>query len=187
MRLIKGSVAGLILAGILTLLPAAAFARGGGGGGGHFGGGGGHFGGGHFAGGGFGGGHFGGPAGHGFAFRHAGHFGQGGFFWDGDPYWDADPFAYDYPYYGYPYYGDPYDGDGGYPVGQVPAESRFSLAPQTIFAVQRELTHLGYYHGQIDGLDGPQTEKAVRWFQSVDKLPVTGQIDGPTLKALRVS
>jgi peptidoglycan hydrolase-like protein with peptidoglycan-binding domain len=34
---------------------------------------------------------------------------------------------------------------------------------------------------------GPQTEKAIRWFQSVDKLPVTGQINRPTLKALRIS
>ena len=97
-------------------------------------------------------------------------------FGNGDPYW------YDYPYYGYPY-----DRDGGYPAGQVAAEPRFSLAQQTIFAVQRELTDLGYYHGQIDGLAGPQTEKAVRWFQSVDKRPVTGQIDGPTLKVLRIS
>src|ERR1700732_5412200 len=45
MRLIKGSLAGLILAGILAMLPAAAFAHGGEGGGG--GGGGRGFGGGH--------------------------------------------------------------------------------------------------------------------------------------------
>jgi N-acetylmuramoyl-L-alanine amidase len=50
--------------------------------------------------------------------------------------------------------------------------------------VQNELSQLGYYHGPIDGLLGPQTAKAVRWFQSVDKLSVTGQIDSPTLKAL---
>src|SRR6266446_3642932 len=35
MRLIKGSLAGVVLAGILAMLPAAAFAHGGGGGGGH--------------------------------------------------------------------------------------------------------------------------------------------------------
>jgi peptidoglycan hydrolase-like protein with peptidoglycan-binding domain len=71
-------------------------------------------------------------------------------------------------------------------VGQAPAKPSFSLAQQTIMAVQRELTHLGYYHGPIDGVAGPQTQKAVRWFQSIDKLPVTGQIDGPTLEALRI-
>ena len=39
MRLIKGSLAGLVLAGILAMMPAAAFAYGGGGGGHGFGGG----------------------------------------------------------------------------------------------------------------------------------------------------
>jgi peptidoglycan hydrolase-like protein with peptidoglycan-binding domain len=53
--------------------------------------------------------------------------------------------------------------------------------------VQKQLTQLGYYHGYVDGLIGPETEAAIRWFQSVDKLPVTGRIDDPTLKALRIS
>jgi hypothetical protein len=64
MRLIKGSLVGLVLAGVLALAPTAAFAHGGGGGG-HGGGGGGH-GGGH--GGGFGGGH---------GFGRGGHFSTG--------------------------------------------------------------------------------------------------------------
>ena len=60
MRLIKGLLVGLVLAGILALAPTAAFAHGGGGGG--HGGGGGGFGGGH----GFGrGGHFSTGWGHG--------------------------------------------------------------------------------------------------------------------------
>jgi carboxyl-terminal processing protease len=53
--------------------------------------------------------------------------------------------------------------------------------------VQQELAKLGYYHSAVDGLIGPQTESAIRWFQSVEKLPVTGQIDDSTLKALRIS
>jgi peptidoglycan hydrolase-like protein with peptidoglycan-binding domain len=53
--------------------------------------------------------------------------------------------------------------------------------------VQKELTQLGYYHGQVDGLIGPEIERAIRWFQSVDNLPVTGQVDDPTSKALRIS
>jgi len=64
MKLMKGSLVGLVLAGILALAPTAAFAHGGGGGG-HGGGGGGH-------GGGFGGGHGGGFGGGG------GHFAGGG-------------------------------------------------------------------------------------------------------------
>jgi peptidoglycan hydrolase-like protein with peptidoglycan-binding domain len=50
--------------------------------------------------------------------------------------------------------------------------------------VQRELAALGYYQGPIDGLSGPQTEDALRWFQAVNHLPVTGQIDGATVQAL---
>jgi carboxyl-terminal processing protease len=56
-----------------------------------------------------------------------------------------------------------------------------------IIAVQEELTQLGYYHGPVNGLSSPETEGAIRWFQSVDKLPVTGQIDDRTLKALGIS
>src|ERR1700731_485214 len=54
MRLIKGSLAGLVLDGILAMMPAAAFAHGGGGGGG-------------------GGGHGGGGGGHGFGGGGGGH------------------------------------------------------------------------------------------------------------------
>jgi peptidoglycan hydrolase-like protein with peptidoglycan-binding domain len=61
-----------------------------------------------------------------------------------------------------------------------------TLSQETIVAVQRELSQLGYYHGPIDGLIGPQTANAVRRFQSVGKLSVTGQIDSPTLQALGV-
>ena len=53
-------------------------------------------------------------------------------------------------------------------------------------AVQRTLAQLGYYHGPVDGVVGPQTERAIRWFQAVDSLPVTGEIDSATLRALRI-
>ena len=181
MKSIKGSLVGLILTGILAFAPTAAFARGGGGGG-HFGGGGGHFGGrgGHFAG--FTGHSF---AGHSFAqhrgvhfARHEDHFRHNGHFFFGEP------FGYNYPYYGYdyPYYGY-YDDD---PDGQF-SPAKVTPSQETIIAVQNELTQLGYYHGPVNGLIGPQTEKAVRWFQSADKLPATGQIDVSTLKALQIS
>src|SRR5271167_1841106 len=74
MRLVKGSLAGLVMAGIIAMMPAAAFAHGGGGGGGggHGGGGGGHgFGGG-------GGGHGFGRGGGGHAFVSGGGHGFGG-------------------------------------------------------------------------------------------------------------
>jgi hypothetical protein len=203
MRSIKGSLVGLVLAGILVLAPAATFAHGGGGGGhggggGGFGGGGGHFagGGGHFAGGGghFAGGHFGGFAGHsftdhGFAQREGAHFARHEDHFRHDRhFFIGDPFGYYYPYYGYdyPYYGYYDDNPGDYYDGQSsPAE--VTPSQETIIAVQKELTQLGYYHGRVDGLIDQQTERAIRWFQSVDKLPVTGQIDDATLNALRIS
>ena len=160
MRSIKGSLVGLVLAGILALAPTAAFAHGGGGGGhgGGFGGGG-HFGGGRaFAGRGF---HDG--------FHHHDFRRDHDRFFFGSGIGFYAPSGYlDYPDYGY------YDYD----------TSDYS---ETIVAVQKELAKLGYYNGPIDGTVGPQTETAIRWFQSVDKLPVTGQIDDPTLQALRIS
>jgi peptidoglycan hydrolase-like protein with peptidoglycan-binding domain len=54
-------------------------------------------------------------------------------------------------------------------------------------AVQEELAELGYYHGPADGAIGPETQRAIRWFQSVAKVPVTGRIDSALLKALQIS
>lgn len=214
MKSFKGSLVGLVLAGILALAPAAAFGHpgggggfGGGGGGGHFGGGGdgGHFGGGgahfasagHFAGGHFGGGHFAGFTGRGFAgdhfiadrggrfASHDGHFRHGDHFRHDRDFFFGVPYGYDFPYYGYHYY--PYD---YYPYGHYSYYSDdsndYSDTMNTVIAVQQELARLGYYHGSVDGVIGPETERAIRWFQSVDKLPVTGHIDDTTLSALRV-
>ncbi len=170
MRLIKGSLVSLVLAGILAIAPTAAFAHGGGHGGGF----------------GDGGGHFGGFAGHGFAAHEGahfaahgwdrGHYGYGGGNWGGGPYWGwyGDPYGYDYPYY------------GDYSDAQT-SPSEVAPSEQTIVAVQQALAKLGYYHGQIDGIGGPETQKAISWFQSVDKLSVSGRIDDPTLKALQIS
>jgi hypothetical protein len=155
---------------------------------------------GHFA-----GGHFGGFAGHSFAghsftdhgfaqhdgahlARHEDHFRHGDHFRHDRHFFVGDPFGYGYPYYGYdyPYYGYYDDNPGDYSDGQSsPAE--VTPSQETIIAVQKELTQLGYYHGRVDGLMDPQTERAIRWFQSVDKLTVTGQIDDATLNALRIS
>jgi peptidoglycan hydrolase-like protein with peptidoglycan-binding domain len=60
-------------------------------------------------------------------------------------------------------------------------------ANSLVSSVQRELTTLGYYQGPIDGVSGPQTEDALRWFQAVNHLPVTGRIDGATVQALHLA
>jgi len=183
MKFTSGLLAGLLLTGILAVAPDTSSAHGGGGGGSHFGGGG-HFGGFH-----------GGFASHGFAhagrddapWHHGGgwsHHGYGGYYGYYSPY-DYEPFDAgfdDYNGYAYPYYGN----DDSFDV--QPAPSGIASPESTVhtISVQRKLTQLGYYHGPIDGIAGSETEQAIRWFQSVDKLPVTGQIDSATLQALRI-
>jgi peptidoglycan hydrolase-like protein with peptidoglycan-binding domain len=53
--------------------------------------------------------------------------------------------------------------------------------------VQTALTKLGYRPGKVDGLDGPNTQKAVRAFQTDAKIRIDG-IAGPETKgALRAA
>ena len=217
MRLIKGSLAGLVLAGVLAMMPASAFAHGGGGGGGGaggHGGGGGSGGGGGGGHGGGGGGHSFGGGGHGFGGGHAfsgftahgasprfsgtrgfsaGRFsdrGDHGRFADRDfrgrdhdfrdrrfRNFDGDFFGFGATGFGYPDYYD------YYPYSYYDNNEYLDVE----LAVQQELAKLGYYHGPVDGVIGPETQRAIRWFQSVDKIPVTGRIDNTTLKALRIS
>lgn len=47
--------------------------------------------------------------------------------------------------------------------------------------VQTALTRLGYNPGKIDGMDGPNTQKAVRAFQTSAKIKIDG-IAGPETK-----
>jgi hypothetical protein len=191
MKLIKSSLGGPVLAAILAMMPAAAFAHGGEGGGGHGGGGGGHgFGGG--GGRGFGGGRaftsrgfspgFSGTRGF-FGHGDHGRLGDRGFhgrdhdfrdrrFRDfGGDFFDFGSTGFGYPDY-YPYY-YPYDNYDGY------------LSVER--AVQEELAELGYYNGPVDGTISSATQRAIRWFQSVAKIPVTGRIDSATLRALQIS
>ena len=200
MRTLK--ITGLILAGMLFITSGALAHGGGGFGGGHGGGGfggghsgsGGHFGGGdHFGGGGhFGGthfaaGHFGGS--YGLNGGHYSHYYWRGGHWHGGRWYGGA--WYPYGWLGYPY--DDYGYDDGYNYDSAYDDSDnqtalYDAAPSsgTVAAAQRELAKLGYYQGSIDGVIGPETDKAVRWFQSVDKLPVTGQLDDRTLQALQV-
>ena len=53
------------------------------------------------------------------------------------------------------------------------------------WVLQKELARLGYYHGQMTELRIGKCTGATR-FQSVDKLPVSSQIDRATVQALRI-
>jgi hypothetical protein len=160
MRIFRNFFAGLVLTSILTIAPNVAFARGGSGGG--------HFGGFHA----------------GFAGRSHGPVGRG---WHGG-YSYRGPIAFDYGIDGYGNVDDyPYQSYYDSNNEDVQSTPIPLMSTEVTLSLQKDLTQLGYYHGQVDGVMGPETEAAIRWFQSVDKLPVTGQVNSATLRALRIS
>src|SRR3984885_14977626 len=216
MKLIKSSLAGLVFAGILAIAPAGAFAHGGGGGGGgsHGGGGGGHGfgGGGHTS---SGGGHaFRGFRGHGFSpgFRGMRVFSTGRFSGRGDHghfrshdfghhgdfrnddghhhrhfFNDFDFVAFGLPGWWYPDYGYADNGDSdedGYDDSTAAYGDQYwqNLAMKVQWALSRK----GYYHGQIDGVIGPEAISAIQAFQEEQGLPATGLIDPKVLAALKL-
>jgi hypothetical protein len=90
-------------------------------------------------------------------------------------YWDN---GYYYPAWGYDsaneYY--PYDGPI-YSHNDMPLD-------QEIANIQTALQEQGYYHGEIDGLIGPQTRAALAEYQEANGLETTSAIDQPTVEAL---
>jgi len=95
-----------------------------------------------------------------------------------------DVVAFGFPYWWYPdfYYGYPY-GYADYDASPV-YDYRYWAGLAT--AVQAELARRGYYHGSIDGAIGPDSRDAIRTFQKSNNLPITGLIDPPLLKALKL-
>jgi hypothetical protein len=128
---------------------------------------------------------------------HHGNFHHGGggvnFFFGGFGY----PF-YGYPYYGYPYYG--YSDYGYAPYGYgYPAGAYYSYDSQGVYQgrvasggsgrslavqVQQQLAASGYYHGEIDGIIGEGTRRAIRNYERDNNLPVDGRIDDQLLATL---
>ena len=112
----------------------------------------------------------------------------------------GSPFFYGYPYWGYPYYGYPYG--YGYPVNAYYSydprgvyEGRMANPPQSTndgggkdysmtARVQRQLAAAGYYHGEIDGIAGDGTRRAIRNYERDNGLPVDGQIDRRLLSTM---
>ena len=92
------------------------------------------------------------------------------------------PFDYGLDDYAGPYYDD----SDSLEVQPAPSDVAPDESTSLIVSVQKELARLGYYHGPIDGIAGSETAHALRSFQSVDKLPVSGQIDSATVQALRI-
>jgi len=97
-------------------------------------------------------------------------------------------YPYSYAYYGsayYPYDYDPgvYEGGGDY-YGQGVYGSSDQSADSTVATVQEQLAQQGYYRGEIDGIFGAATRRAVLRYQSDHGLRVTGNLNADTLQAL---
>ena len=59
-----------------------------------------------------------------------------------------------------------------------------ALADENVRAVQEKLRDGGFYPGQIDGAYSSQLSAALTRYQIRNGLPITGQLDGDTSKAL---
>jgi hypothetical protein len=85
-------------------------------------------------------------------------------------------------YYPYSYVGGyPYSGYNNYYSYYTPT---YGYNASMVAAVQRRLGQLGYYHGVVDGVIGPQTSGAIAAFESRNGLAVDGTISRPLLDTL---
>lgn len=92
------------------------------------------------------------------------------------------PYGYPYDYYAYDYYPGVYDSDVY--EGQEYYGSSDQDAGGTVAAAQEQLAREGYYRGEIDGVLGPATRRAIASYQSNHGLRVTGALTTDTLEAL---
>ena len=104
------------------------------------------------------------------------------------------PYDYWYPYgyggyYASPYYAYDYD-PGAYEGGaadyydQGAYGSSEQYADSTVASVQEQLARQGYYRGEIDGIFGAETRRAIVRYQSDHGLRETGNLNADTLRAL---
>jgi hypothetical protein len=82
----------------------------------------------------------------------------------------------------------PYSYWGGYPYSGYNTYSYYTPTygynGSMVAAVQRRLGRLGYYHGVVDGVMGPQTRSAIAAFESRNGMAVDGTISRPLLATL---
>jgi putative peptidoglycan binding protein len=96
-------------------------------------------------------------------------------------YWPYSGYGY-YPY-SYSYYG----GDGGYYPYSYSYYSAPAYGDNVVVAVQQRLAELGYYHGLIDGIMGPQTRAAISAYEATHNLVVDGTVSQPLLDRMGLS
>ena len=131
--------------------------------------------------------------------RNVGRQYSGTRYYGGTSYYYGGGYYPNYGYYsGWPYsswgYGTssgyyPYSYGGGYPYSGYNNyysyyRPTYGYSGSTVAAVQRRLGQLGYYHGVVDGVIGPQTRGAIAAFESRNGLSVDGTISRPLLNTL---
>jgi hypothetical protein len=72
------------------------------------------------------------------------------------------------------------------PVVHHPQREAKGVSPAQIRQAQERLKEKGFDPGSVDGSLGPRTKAALRQYQTTHGLPVTGELDGVTLKALGI-
>ncbi|MEE4236132.1 MAG: peptidoglycan-binding domain-containing protein [Anderseniella sp.] len=70
---------------------------------------------------------------------------------------------------------------------QQPAMPEAEAAPGLILEAQQALAALKFYNGPVDGLVGPAHEEAVRTYQAMHGLPVTGIVTRPVLDHMQMT
>ena len=98
------------------------------------------------------------------------------------------PYDYGYPYDYYPYAYDPgvYEDDSdNYSQGAY--DSSDQNTDSSVGGAQEQLARQGYYRGELDGIFGPETRRAIIRYQSDHSLGVTGRVNMDTLHALGVA
>jgi len=109
------------------------------------------------------------------------YYGGPGYYYGGSGYpyygyysgWPSASYGY-YPYTNYGSY--PYSYYGGYSGSYSYYQPGYLNDDATVAAVQRRLGELGYYHGSVDGVIGPQTRAAIAGFESTHGMVVDGVI-----------
>jgi Putative peptidoglycan binding domain len=108
-------------------------------------------------------------------------------FYPWDTFWYPYGNYYGYGYYPYAYGYDPgyyesYSDQGEEYYDQNSYENQYSNS--TVAAAQERLVQESYYRGEIDGIFGPQTRRAIAHYQSDQGLRVTGVLTRETVQAL---
>jgi len=106
------------------------------------------------------------------------------FWWSGGNWVVIDGGYAPYYYGGYDAVPDYYTSD--YSPTYWSDDATAASAESTAARVQQQLVRDGYNPGPVDGVIGPQTRDAIANFQRDHGLPVSGQIDGALLQAMRL-